>query len=88
MAVFAFISECAIVLVILAVATGTADSQDHFIAGRSFVTSSTADVLVLPFQLEQGLVMIEIPALPIARVMTIPAVRPQCALMNVLFFVT
>jgi len=83
----AFVAVCAIVLVILAMTTDAADCKGDFITRRRFVTFGTADILVFSFQLEACFIMIEIPILPIPRVVAIPTVRSQCSLMHVLLFV-
>ena len=68
MAVLALHSKCAIVPVILIMASYTAGSQNHFCFYRCFVTIDTLQRLVLSVQLEFGFIMIEIPAFPITGV--------------------
>jgi len=87
MAVLAMIPECAIVFIILAVATDTADGQRHLGVSRRFMALRTADVLVFPFQFEIGSIVVEIPIFPITRVVAISTIRAQRALMNILLFV-
>lgn len=89
MAVIALVPICPVVPVILAMTTyTTADCQCHFIVGRSFVALGATYVLVFSFQLEFGLVVVEIPIFPIPRVVAIPAIRAQRALVHVLLLMT
>lgn len=88
MAMFALDSKCAIMFIILVMAPDTAGGQDYFFDNRCFVAFCTANILVFSLQLEAGLVVIEIPVFPIARIVTRLATRSQCALMDVLFFMT
>ena len=76
----------AVMDVILVITACTGAGQCHLATDRRLVALGTGDVLVLAFQLEAGLVMIEIPALPVARVMTVLAPRPQAPLVHVMLF--
>jgi hypothetical protein len=87
-AMFALEPEFTIVLVVLVMAAIAGGGQDNFIADRSFVAFDALYVLVLSVQLEVGLVVIEIPVLPIAGVVARVATGSQGALMYVLLFMT
>lgn len=88
MAVFALVSKRTVVLVILVMAADAACSQGYFIAYRGFVAFGTAYVLVFSIQLELGFIVVEIPVLPVTRVVAILTARSQRAFMCVLLFVT
>lgn len=49
---------------------------------------NTLEILVLPVQLEAGFIVIEIPALPIAGVVTRVTSCSKSTLVHILFFVT
>jgi len=84
MAVFTFIAISTVVLVILAMTTYAADCKGDLGVRRCPVAFGTADILVLSLQLEACLIMIEIPVLPVPRVVAITAVSSQGPLMHVL----
>lgn len=88
MAVFALVSKRTVVFVILAMAADATCGQGYFIAYRDFVAIGTAYVLVLSIQLELRFIVVEIPILPIARVVAILTTCSQRAFMCVLLFVT
>ena len=85
---FTLVPERTIMLVILAMTADTTGSQTQFIAGRSFVALGTTDVLVLAIQLESGFIVVEIPVLPVTRVVASLARFSQRAFVSILFFVT
>lgn len=87
MALFTARAKRAIVLIILVVATNTAGSEPHSSANWRFVAFRTPDIPVLALQREAGLIMVKIPAFPVARVMARLAGRFKSPLMDILFFV-
>lgn len=86
MAMFALCAKSTIMLIIFVMAPDTTGGQDYFFDNRCFVAFRTANIFVFSLQLEAGLVVIEVPIFPIARVVTRLATRSQCALMDVLLF--
>lgn len=88
MAVLALVSKCTIVLIVLVMAADAIGGQDYLSTHRGLVAFGTADVLVFSIQLEPGFVVVEIPVLPVARVMAIVTACTQRAFMSVLIFVT
>lgn len=86
MATLALITICAIVFVVLVMASDACRSENHLLLDRYVVASGTLDILVLPIQLEVGLVVIEIPILPVAGVMTLLTALPQRLLVCILLF--
>lgn len=84
MALFATPSERAVVLVVLVMATGAAGGQFQLPEYRGFMAIGAFEVLVLALQLETGLVVIEVPVFPIARIVASFAIRTQRAFMHVL----
>lgn len=87
MAALALAAEGAVMGVVLVVAAAAGGRQYDFPADRFLVAIVTADFPVAVFQLEAGLVVIEIPHLPVARVVAAFALRPQAAFVDILFFV-
>jgi len=86
-AALALAPEGAVMDIILVMAAAAGSRQVYFLVCRFVVAIVTADVIVPVFQLEAGLVVIEIPDLPIARVVAALALRPQAAFVEILFFV-
>ena len=86
-AAFALAPEGAVMNVVLVMATAAGGRQIYFLVCRLLVAIVTTGFLVPVFQLEAGLVVIEIPDLPIARVVAALALRPQAAFVDILFFV-
>jgi hypothetical protein len=86
MALFTAPSERTIVLVILVMATCTTGGQFQFSEYRGFMAIGTLEILVLALQLETGLVVVEIPIFPVARVVTSFAIRAQRTFMHILLF--
>lgn len=79
--------ERAVMLVVLVVATGATGCQFQFAERWSLVAVPAFEVLVLALQLESGLVVVEIPVLPVASVVAFLTSRPQRALVSVFLFV-
>lgn len=88
MAVIALVSKIAIVLVVLLVTTDTGCRQNHFVVYRGIVTIDALEPLVLPVKLEIGLVVVEIPVLPVACVVASIASGAKGTFVHVLFRVT
>ena len=87
MATFALRSKITRVPVVLVVTAYAGDRQCHFLVDRGVVAFNALEVLVFSFQREMRLVVVEIPVLPIARIVASVTARAQRALVNVLFFV-
>jgi len=86
MAVFALCSELAVVLVFLVMTAEATGGQADVFLNRCLVAFGAADILVLALQLESGLVVIEIPILPVTGVMTGFALGAQGALVHIFLF--
>lgn len=74
--------------VILVVATDATRRLGKFVANRVLMAPDAFDILVLPVQLEFGLVVIKIPPLPVTGVMTSVTSLSERAFMHVLLLVT
>jgi hypothetical protein len=86
MATITLSSEITIMLVILFMTTETGSHQNNLLFDRGIVAIDTLQLVVLPFQLEVGFIVIEFPRLPVARVVTGLTTRSQCQLVRILFF--
>ena len=86
MTVFTLRSVRAIMLVIFFMAADTAGRFSHLLVCRCSVAIDAFEFLVLPLQLEVGLVMIKVPIFPVAGVVASFATFAKCAFMHVLFF--
>jgi hypothetical protein len=86
---FATVAEVAVVHIVLVMATAASHGYQYFLVHRLHVAgvAIAPDLLVRPVQFEIGLVVIEVPRFPIARVVASLAFRTQLALMRVFFFV-
>lgn len=88
MAMIALVAEIAVVLVVLLVAADARCRQNHFAAYRCIVTIDALEPLVLPVQLEIGLVVVEIPVFPVPRVVASFASGAKGTFVHILFSVT
>ena len=81
-------SKRAIVPIILAMTADAAGRQNDLRANRSLVAINALERLVFAFQLEPGLVVIEIPVSPVTGVVAGLASRSKRALVHILLLVT
>lgn len=86
-AALALAPEGAFMDIVLVVAAATGGRQAELFAFRLLVAIVAADFFVAALQFKAGLVVFEIPNLPVARVVATLALRPQTALVNILLFV-
>lgn len=88
MAVVALGTECAIVLVVLLMATDAACSQNDLCSNRGIVAIDTFKILVFAIQLEIGFIVIKIPVFPVAGVVTFLTACAERTLVHILLFMT
>ena len=84
MTTFTTVAEVAVVHIVLVMTTAASRGHQHFFVHRLLVAGITigADLFVRPVQLEIGLVVIEVPRLPVARVVANLALRAEAALVD------
>lgn len=82
------IAERTIVFIVLAMAAHAATGQHELAGNRRVVAVDTAQLLMLAIQLEFGFIVIEVPILPISRVMTRATLHTQGAFMHILLLMT
>lgn len=88
MATLAIAPEAAIVYIVAVMTAGAGPGKAYLLFRGFFVTGTAIESAVPAVQLEMGaLVVIEIPSLPVARVVTLTAVRSQAQLVFVVLLV-
>src|SRR5664279_5701243 len=88
MATLATVTVTAVMDIIAVMATAAGIGDDHLLVHRPLVAgvAIVSALLVRPVQFEVGLVVIEVPSLPVARVVASLALRSKAALVDLVIF--
>ena len=80
-------SKAAVMHILTNMAAAAYLGQDHFTPHRPLVILIATGLFMRAVEFEAGLVVIEVPRLPIARVVAILAFRTELALVHIIFLV-